>query len=132
MAVPESFLQEVRDANEIVSLIENYVELKRSGATYSCRCPFHSERTPSFHVYPNTQSYYCFGCGAGGDAITFIRTIENLDYIEAVRFLAQRAGLPMPEDRNDDSARRRQRLYEMNREAGKFFHRQLFLSLIHI
>ena len=119
MAVPESFLQEVRDANEIVSLIENYVELKRSGATYSCRCPFHSERTPSFHVYPNTQSYYCFGCGAGGDAITFIRTIENLDYIEAVRFLAQRAGLPMPEDRNDDSARRRQRLYEMNREAGK-------------
>lgn len=126
MAVPESFLQEVRDANEIVSLIENYVELKRSGATYSCRCPFHSERTPSFHVYPNTQSYYCFGCGAGGDAITFIRTIENLDYIEAVRFLAQRAGLPMPEDRNDDSARRRQRLYEMNREAGKFFHRQLF------
>ena len=104
MAVPESFLQEVRDANEIVSLIENYVELKRSGATYSCRCPFHSERTPSFHVYPNTQSYYCFGCGAGGDAITFIRTIENLDYIEAVRFLAQRAGLPMPEDRNDDSA----------------------------
>ncbi len=126
MALPEGFLQELRDSNEIVSVIENYVELKRSGSTYSCRCPFHSERTPSFHVYPNTQSYYCFGCGAGGDVITFIRTIENLDYIEAVRFLAQRSGMAMPEDRDDDSTRRRRRLYEMNREAGKFFHRQLF------
>lgn len=126
MALPEGFLQELRDSNEIVSVIENYVDLKRSGSTYSCKCPFHSERTPSFHVYPNTQSYYCFGCGAGGDVVTFIRSIENLDYIEAVRFLAQRAGLPMPEDRNDESARKRQRLYEMNREAGKFFHRQLF------
>lgn len=126
MALPEGFLQELRDNNEIVSVIENYVELKRSGSTYSCRCPFHSERTPSFHVYPNTQSYYCFGCGAGGDVITFIRTIENLDYIEAVRFLAQRSGMSMPEDRDDDSAKKRKRLYEMNREAGKFFHRQLF------
>ena len=61
MALPEGFLQELRDSNEIVSVIENYVELKRSGSTFSCRCPFHSERTPSFHVYPNTQSYYCFG-----------------------------------------------------------------------
>lgn len=126
MALPEGFLQELRDSNEIVSVIENYVDLKRSGSTYSCRCPFHSERTPSFHVYPNTQSYYCFGCGAGGDVITFIRTIENLDYIEAVRFLAQRSGMAMPEDRDDDSTRRRRRLYEMNREAGKFFHKQLF------
>ena len=126
MALPEGFLQELRDNNEIVSVIENYVELKRSGSTYSCRCPFHSERTPSFHVYPNTQSYYCFGCGAGGDVITFIRTIENLDYIEAVRFLAQRSGMAMPEDRDDDSAKKRKRLYEMNREAGKFFHKQLF------
>ncbi len=126
MALPEGYLQELRDSNEIVSVIENYVELKRSGSTYSCRCPFHSERTPSFHVYPNTQSYYCFGCGAGGDVITFIRSIENLDYIEAVRFLAQRSGMTMPEDKNDDSSNRRRRLYEMNREAGKFFHRQLF------
>lgn len=126
MALPEGFLQELKDNNEIVSVIENYVELKRSGITYSCRCPFHSERTPSFHVYPDTQSYYCFGCGAGGDVVTFIRTIENLDYIEAVRFLAQRAGMPMPEDSNDDSAKKRQRIYEMNREAGRFFHRQLF------
>ena len=100
MAVPESFLQEVRDANEIVSLIENYVELKRSGATYSCRCPFHSERTPSFHVYPNTQSYYCFGCGAGGDAITFIRTITSKpsgSLHSAPGFPCRRTGTTIPQ-----------------------------------
>lgn len=125
MALPDGFLRELRDNNDIVSVMQSYVELKRAGSTYSCRCPFHSERTPSFHVYPDTQSYYCFGCGAGGDVVTFIRQIENLDYMEAVRFLAQRAGMTMPEDRNDDSARLRQRIYEMNRVAGRYFHQQL-------
>lgn len=126
MALPDGFLRELRDNNDIVSVVQGYVELKRAGSTYSCRCPFHSERTPSFHVYPDTQSYYCFGCGAGGDVVTFIKSIENLDYMEAVRFLAQRAGMAMPEDRDDGSARLRQRLYEMNRTAGRFFHQQLF------
>ena len=126
MALPDGFLRELRDNNDIVSVMQGYVELKRAGSTYSCRCPFHSERTPSFHVYPDTQSYYCFGCGAGGDVVTFIRQIENLDYMESVRFLAQRAGMAMPEDRNDDSARLRQRLYEMNRVAGRYFHGLLF------
>lgn len=126
MALPDGFLRELRDNNDIVSVIQGYVELKRSGSTYSCRCPFHSERTPSFHVYPDTQSYYCFGCGAGGDVVTFIRSIENLDYMESVRFLAQRAGMAMPEDRDDGSAKFRQRMYEMNRTAGKFFHQTLF------
>ncbi len=125
MALPDGFLRELRDNNDIVSVMQSYVELKRAGSTYSCRCPFHSERTPSFHVYPDTQSYYCFGCGAGGDVVTFIRQIENLDYMESVRFLAQRAGMTMPEDRNDDSARLRQRIYEMNRVAGRYFHQQL-------
>ncbi len=128
MALPDGFLRDLRDNNDIVSVMQGYVELKRAGSTYSCRCPFHSERTPSFHVYPDTQSYYCFGCGAGGDVVTFIKSIENLDYMEAVRFLAQRAGMAMPEDRDDGSARLRQRLYEMNRVAGKFFHQQLFSS----
>lgn len=127
MALPDGFLRDLRDNNDIVSVMQGYVELKRAGSTYSCRCPFHSERTPSFHVYPDTQSYYCFGCGAGGDVVTFIKSIENLDYMEAVRFLAQRAGMAMPEDRDDGSARLRQRLYEMNRAAGKYFH-QLLLS----
>lgn len=126
MTFPKSFLQEVKDNNELVSLVESYVELKRAGSTYTCRCPFHSERTPSFHVFPNTQSYYCFGCQAGGDAITFIRSIENLDYVEAVKFLAQRAGLSLPDEIDNGTAYKRRRLYEMNREAGKFFHRQLF------
>jgi len=126
MALPDGFLRDLRDNNDIVSVMQSYVELKRAGSTYSCRCPFHSERTPSFHVYPDTQSYYCFGCGAGGDVVTFIKSIENLDYMEAVRFLAQRAGMAMPEDKDDGSTRLRQRLYEMNRTAGKFFHQQLF------
>lgn len=126
MALPEGFMRELRDNNDIVSVLQGYVELKRTGSTYSCRCPFHSERTPSFHVYPDTQSFYCFGCGAGGDVVTFIKNIENLDYMEAVRFLAQRAGMAMPEDRDDGSTKLRQRLYEINRAAGKYFHRQLF------
>ena len=126
MALPEGFLRELRDNNDMVSVAQSYVELKRAGHTYSCRCPFHSERTPSFHVYPDTQSYYCFGCGAGGDVVTFIRQIENLDYMEAVRFLAQRAGMAMPEDRDDGSARKRQRMYEINRTAGRYFHELLF------
>ncbi len=126
MALPEGFLRDLRDNNDMVSVAQSYVELKRAGHTYSCRCPFHSERTPSFHVYPDTQSYYCFGCGAGGDVVTFIRQIENLDYMDAVRFLAQRAGMAMPEDKDDGSSRLRQRLYEMNRTAGRYFHEMLF------
>lgn len=126
MALPEGFLQELRDNNDIISVAQSYVELKRSGSTYSCRCPFHTEKTPSCHFYPQTQSFYCFGCGAGGDVVNFIRMIESLDYIEAVRFLAQRAGMPMPEDANDQSAQKRRRLYEMNRVAGKYFFSKLF------
>ncbi len=126
MALPEGFLQELRDRNDIISVAQNYVELKRSGSTFSCRCPFHTEKTPSCHFYEQTQSFYCFGCGAGGDVVNFIRLIENLDYIEAVKFLAQRAGMPMPEDANDQSAQKRRRLYEMNRAAGKYFFKKLF------
>lgn len=127
MAYSDDFLRELRDNNDMVTVAQGYVELKRAGSTYSCRCPFHSERTPSFHVYPDTQSFFCFGCNAGGDVITFIKNIENLDYHEAVRFLAQRAGMALPEDGGDDgSAKWRRRLYEMNRTAGRFFHEQLF------
>lgn len=126
MALSEDFLQELRNNNDIISVAQNYVELKRSGRTYSCRCPFHSDSTPSCHFYEDTQSFFCFGCSAGGDVVTFIRLIENLDYIDAVRFLAQRAGMAMPEERADGTAKLRQRLYEMNRAAGAFFHRALF------
>lgn len=126
MALPEGFLQDLRDNNDILSVAQSYVDLKRSGSTYSCRCPFHTEKTPSCHFYPQTQSFYCFGCGAGGDVVNFIRLIENLDYMESVRFLAQRAGMPMPEDTDDKTSQKRRRIYEMNREAGKYFYKTLF------
>ncbi len=92
-----------------------------------CLCPFHSEKTPSCHIYTDTQSFYCFGCGAGGDVINFIRLIEHLDYLESVKFLAQRAGIPMPEDSRDKTAEEKQRLLELNRDAARFF-RDVLLS----
>lgn len=126
MPLPEDFLRELHDNNDIIDVAQSYIDLKRSGSTYSCKCPFHSDGTPSCHFYPATQSFYCFGCQAGGDVITFIRRIENLDYIDAVKFLAQRANMEMPEEKYDGTGRLRQRIYEMNRTAGRFWHTQLF------
>ena len=120
--LPESFLDMLRANNEITSVMSSYVELKRAGRDFVCSCPFHSERTPSCHVYSETQSFYCFGCHAGGDVITFIRLIEHLEYMESVRFLAQRAGMAMPEDvGNDDTSKKRTRMLEMNRDAARYF-----------
>lgn len=121
MPLPEQFLDQIRDANEITSVMSSYTGLKRAGRDNVCLCPFHSEKTPSCHIYSDTQSFYCFGCGAGGDVITFIRLIENLDYMESVRFLAQRAGIPMPEDSRDQTGELKQRLLEINREAARFY-----------
>lgn len=126
MPLPEEFLRELRENSDILDVARGYVDLKRSGGTYSCCCPFHSEKTPSCHFYPATNSFFCFGCHAGGDVVTFIRLIERLDYIDAVRFLAQRANMAMPEEKADGSAALRRRLFEMNRAAGKFWHQQLF------
>ncbi len=123
----DDFLDKLRDSNDIESVISSYIELKRRGRNLVGLCPFHNEKTPSFTVYPETSSYFCFGCGAGGDVIGFIRNIENLDYIEAVKFLADRAGIKMPEDNYSDTVSNlRRRVYEANREAAKFFHETLF------
>ena len=123
MALSDSFLQELKMKTDIEDVISTYVTLKRRGATLVGLCPFHNEKTPSFIVYPATQSFYCFGCGAGGDAITFLKKIENLDYLDAVKTLAQRAGLQMPQEGFDDSlSKRRRRILEMNREAARFYH----------
>lgn len=124
MALPQEFLQELKYQNEIVSVIESYVHLKHSSRNRVGLCPFHSEKSPSFTVFPDSQSYYCFGCGAGGDVITFIKQIENLEYIEAVKLLAQRAGMTMPEDNRleDKVARLKKRLYEINKVAARFFY----------
>ena len=123
MALSDSFLQELKMKTDIEDVISTYVTLKRRGATLVGLCPFHNEKTPSFTVYPATQSFYCFGCGAGGDAITFVKKIENLAYLDAVKTLAQRAGLQMPQEGFDDSlSKRRRRILEMNREAARFYH----------
>lgn len=123
MALSDSFLQELKMKTDIEDVISAYVTLKRRGATLVGLCPFHNEKTPSFTVYPATQSFYCFGCGAGGDAITFLKKIENLDYLDAVKTLAQRAGLQMPQEGFDDSlSKRRRRILEMNRETARFYH----------
>ena len=121
--ISELFLQELKSYSDIEQVVSSYVHLKRRGRVATGLCPFHSEKTPSFTVYPDNQSFYCFGCGAGGDVITFIRRIENLEYVEAVRFLAQRAGMAMPEDTRDDGmARLKARVLELNRTLARFYH----------
>lgn len=121
--ISDEFIEQLRMQNDIVSVISPYVELRRRGKNYVGLCPFHNEKTPSFTVYPDTQSFYCFGCGAGGEIISFTRRIENIDFIEAVRSLADKSGMAMPEDGYDDSLiQKRRRVYEMNREAARFYH----------
>lgn len=126
MPFPDSFLQELKLRSDITEIASSYVNLKRHGRNMVGLCPFHGEKTPSFNIYTESGSFYCFGCGAGGDVITFIMKIENLDYVEAVKFLAQRAGMEMPENTYDDSlSKLRMRVYEANREAARFFHATL-------
>lgn len=127
MALSEAFLQELKFKTDIEDIISTYVTLRKNGSTSKGLCPFHNEKTPSFTVYNDTQSFYCFGCGAGGDAVTFIKKIENLDYIDAVKLLAQRVGLQMPDDNSyDDSlSKKRRRVLEINRETAKFYYSYL-------
>ena len=127
MAIPQEFIQELKSRTDIADLVSSYVSLKKSGRSLMGLCPFHNEKSPSFSVSRENGFFYCFGCGAGGDAITFVRRIENLDYVEAVRFLAQRAGLTVPERGDDDGmGALKTRIYEANREAARFYHRQLY------
>lgn len=122
MAISERFIQELQERVDIEDVISSHITLRRRGKTLVGLCPFHNEKTPSFTVYPNTHSFYCFGCGAGGDVISFVRRIDNLDYVEAVKAVAQMAGMSMPEDGYDDTlAKRRMRLLAANREAARFF-----------
>ena len=122
MAIGERFIQELQERVDIEEVISSHITLRRRGKTLVGLCPFHNEKTPSFTVYPDTNSFYCFGCGAGGDVISYIRRIDNLDYVEAVKTVAQMAGMSMPEDGYDDTlAKRRMRLLAANREAARFF-----------
>lgn len=128
MAFPESFLQELTDRNDIAEVVSGYVKLtKRSGANHFGLCPFHNEKTPSFSVSTDKQIYHCFGCGKGGGVINFIMEVENLSYPDAVRFLARRVGLSIPEEERDENFSRRERMLELNRDAARFFFNMLKL-----
>jgi len=126
--IPKEIIEEIRYRCDIEDVIGSYVTLKRAGSNRNGLCPFHSEKTPSFTVFPGTKSFYCFGCGAGGDVITFIQKMENLDYVAALEFLATRAGITIPNDPTPGGTPTvsRRRIYEMNLEAAKFFRAALF------
>lgn len=129
MYYPEELIEEVRTRNDIVEVISGYVRLQKKGSNYFGLCPFHNEKSPSFSVSPGKQMYYCFGCGAGGNVITFLMEYENQTFPEAVRTLAQRAGIALPEADDSKEARqadsRRAKLLEINKEAAKYFYYQL-------
>jgi len=125
--IDHRIIEEIKFRNNIEDVISSYVTLKRAGSNMNGLCPFHSEKTPSFTVFTSSQNFYCFGCGAGGDVITFIMRAENLEYPDAVEFLAKRVGIEIPRD-NEPSSRgpSRSRIIDMNRDAARFFHTQLY------
>jgi len=128
LKIPKNIIEEIEQRCDISDIISSYVSLQRAGSNSKGLCPFHSEKTPSFTVFPATRSFYCFGCGAGGDVFTFIMKAENLDYYGAVEFLAERVGIRIPKSdefyiKNDDLPRKR--VYEINLEAAKFFRKCL-------
>ena len=126
MAFPQSFMDELTARNDIVDVVGSYVSLVSKGGSFWGCCPFHNEKTPSFHVLQDKQIYYCFGCKKGGGAINFIMDIENLTYPDAVRFLAKRAGMEVPEEEGDREANRyRQRLLDLNRDAARYYYQLL-------
>ena len=119
--IPHEYIEELTRRTDIVELVGSYVQLKRKGRLYGGLCPFHSEKTPSFYVYPDTESFYCFGCQAAGDAIGFVKKINNISTEEAIKMLAARAGMPEPQE-DDKTGRLRSRVLSMNKEAARFFH----------
>lgn len=129
MYYPEELVEEVRMKNDIVDVVSGYVKLQKKGSSYFGLCPFHNEKSPSFSVSGQKQMYYCFGCGAGGNVFTFVMNYENYSFAEAIRLLAERAGVSLPEVEYSEEQRRkeshRQRLLEANKEAAKYFYYQL-------
>ena len=125
MAFPQSFLDELIARSDITDVVSSYVSLTRKGANLFGLCPFHNEKTGSFSVSPDKQIYHCFGCKKGGGVINFIMEIENLSYPDAVRFLAQRAGLPVPEDDRDGTEQLRRRMLALNKDAARYYYQVL-------
>ena len=129
MRYPDDVIEEVRSSNDIVAVISSYVHLQKKGSNYFGLCPFHNEKSPSFSVSPQKQIYYCFGCGAGGNVFSFIQNYENYTFPEALKFLADRAGIKLPEVQYSEETKRREtlksKLLEVNKEAAKFYYVQL-------
>ena len=125
----EEYIRELTDKNDILDYISQSVHLKRSGSTFKGLCPFHREKTPSFSVSPDKQLFYCFGCGKGGTVINYVMQSENIDFVEAVKLLADRCGMALPEDDSrvsEDNAKKRQIIYKINSVSGRFFYERLF------
>ena len=129
MYYSEEVIEEVRTKNDIVDVISGYVRLQRKGSSYFGLCPFHNEKSPSFSVSPSKQMYYCFGCGAGGNVFNFIMEYENFTFIEAVKYLADRAGVKLPEQEYSKEARAaadlKTILLEVNKKAAAYYYYQL-------
>lgn len=126
--IPYKIIEDIKNRCAIEDVISSYVTLKRGGSTLKGLCPFHSERTPSFTVFPSSQNFYCFGCGAGGDVVSFIMRVENLDYPSALRYLADKVGITIPEENGgrEEQGVTRKRILEMNKAAARFFRDMLF------
>jgi DNA primase len=126
LSVSEEFITELKYKNNISDVISGYINLKQKGKNLVGICPFHAEKTASFFIYPSNESFYCFGCGKGGDVITFIRLIEKFDYVESLKFLCQRANMNFPEDElSNDAYKQKMTIYKINRESARFFHNNL-------
>ena len=124
----EEVVQKVRESNDIVEVISDYITLKRAGVNFRALCPFHNEKTPSFMVSATKQIFHCFGCGEGGDVIGFVMKYLNLDFLEAVEVLADRVGIVLEKNINDDYKKlndKKNRLYEINRDAARYFYSNL-------
>ena len=129
MYYPEEVIEEVRERNDIVDVIGSYVQLKKKGSSYFGLCPFHNEKSPSFSVSPGKQMYYCFGCGKGGNVISFIMEYENFGFVDALKLLADRAGVTLPEAEysKEDKKRTDEKnlLLEIQKKAALYFYYQL-------
>lgn len=124
----EDLIEEIRSRNDIVDVVSGYVTLKKSGSSYKAKCPFHTEKTPSFSVSPEKQIYYCFGCGAGGNVISFIMSIENLGFVDALKLLSDRAGIILPDKNNridQTKYKGRQVQYDIHKEAARYYYENL-------
>ena len=125
----EDLIEEIRSSNDIVDVISQYVVLKRSGRNFFGLCPFHKEKSPSFSVSPDKQIFHCFGCGVGGNVIHFISKIENIDFKETLEFLAERAGIPLPDNNSYEDNKKqniKSNIYKINEYTAKFFHENLY------